>query len=216
MREEIRSYNQKKISRILEELKKKRYNNVHYFETVGEAKQFIIDHIAKDETVGVGGSITLREDLGIVKALRSNGIRVFDHWEDGGNREKRIELKRSHRAVDVFLSSANAVTEAGEIVNLDGGGNRVASLCSGPKRVILVAGVNKLVRTIDEAIERTRNTAAPINAVRKSCKTPCVERGCCLDCKAEDRICAALLILLKKPGDIDEFTVLLVNETLGY
>ncbi len=215
MREAERDYYRKQVPKILDALKKKRYESL-FFETAEEAKQFIIDQIKADELVGTGGSVTLREDLGLVKALRNKGNTVVDHWEDEGNYEKRIELKRKHRGVDVFLTSANAITEDGVIVNLDGGGNRVASTCSGPKRVILVAGVNKLVKTTDDAISRTRNKVAPINAVRKSLKTPCAETGVCIDCDSPARICAALLILLKKPGDIDSFTVILVNEDLGY
>ena len=151
-----------------------------------------------------------------MEALRGSGNTVIDHWEDDGDYDKRIELKRKHRGVDVFLTSANAITEEGVIVNLDGGGNRVASTCSGPKRVILVAGLNKLVGTTDDAISRARNKVAPINAVRKSLKTPCAETGVCIDCDSPVRVCAALLILLKKPRDIEEFTVILVNEDLGY
>lgn len=215
MREAERDYYRKKVPKILDELHKKEYEAC-FFETAEEAGQFIIDQIKAGELVGTGGSVTLREDLGLVEALRNKGNTVFDHWEDEGNYEKRIELKRKHREVDVFLSSANAITEEGIIVNLDGGGNRVASTCSGPKRVILVAGLNKLVKTTDDAISRTRNKAAPINAVRKSLKTPCAETGVCIDCDSPSRICAALLILLKKPRDIDAFTVILVNEDLGY
>ncbi len=215
MREAERDYYRKKVPKILDELSKKEYEAC-FFETAEEAGQFILDQIKAGELVGTGGSVTLREDLGLVEALRNKGNTVFDHWEDEENYEKRIELKRKHREVDVFLSSANAITEEGIIVNLDGGGNRVASTCSGPKRVILVAGLNKLVKTTDDAISRTRNKAAPINAVRKSLKTPCAETGVCIDCDSPSRICAALLILLKKPWDIDAFTVILVNEDLGY
>lgn len=215
MREEERGYYRKKVPKILDELKRKRYEAV-FFETGEEAGQFVIDQIKEGELVGTGGSVTLREDMGLVEALRKKGNNVIDHWEDEGNYEKRIELKRKHRGVDVFLCSANAITETGVIVNLDGGGNRVASTCSGPKRVILVAGLNKLVKTTDDAISRARNKAAPMNTVRKSLKTPCAKTGVCIDCDSPARVCAALLILLKKPRDIDTFTVILVNEDLGY
>lgn len=215
MRDAERDYFRKKVPQILDALKRKIYEPV-FLETADEARRYIIDTIGSDELVGTGGSVTLREDLGLVQALRDRGNTVVDHWEDEGDYDKRIELKRKHRGVDVFLSSANAITEEGVIVNLDGGGNRVASICSGPKRVILVAGLNKLVRTTDDAISRTRNRAAPINAVRKELKTPCAQTGVCVDCDAPARVCAALLILLKKPRDIDEFTVILVNDDLGY
>ena len=215
MKEAEREYYRKQVPKILSALTQKRYEAC-FFESAEEARQYIIDQIKEGEVVGTGGSVTLREDLGLVEALRNKGNTVIDHWEDEGNYEKRIDLKRKHRGVDVFLSSANAITEDGVIVNLDGGGNRVASTCSGPKRVILVAGLNKLVKTTDDAISRARNKVAPINAVRKNMKTPCAKTGVCIDCDSPARICAALLILLKKPGDIDTFTVILVNEEMGY
>ena len=110
----------------------------------------------------------------------------------------------------------NAITGDGIMVNLDGGGNRVASTCSGPKRVIVAVGANKVCESIDSAIERTRHQAAVVNAIRLKRKTPCVETGVCNDCSSAQRICAALLILYKKPSDIDKFTVVLINEDLGY
>lgn len=118
--------------------------------------------------------------------------------------------------MDVFLSSTNAIAADGTLVNLDGGGNRVASLCSGPKRVIVIAGANKLVESVDEAIRRTRNRAAVQRVLRSQYKTPCEVTGVCSDCHAPQRICAALLILMQKPADIDQFTVVLVNEEMGY
>ena len=102
------------------------------------------------------------------------------------------------------------------MVNLDGGGNRVASTCSGPKRVIVVAGANKVVENLDAAIHRTRHHASPLNAIRLERETPCAETGTCNDCSSSQRICAMLLIMYKKPGDIDEFTVVLVNDEMGY
>jgi len=215
MKEAERDYYRKRVPKILDALEKKRYEAC-FFETAEEAKQYIINQIEEGELVGTGGSVTLRENLGLVEALRNRGNTVVDHWEDDDDYNKRIILKRKHHTVDVFLSSANAITEDGVIVNLDGGGNRVACTCSGPKRVLLVTGLNKLVKTTDDAISRTRNRVGPINAVRKRLKTPCAETGVCMDCDSPSRICAALLILLKKPNDIDSFTVILVNEDLGY
>ena len=128
MREAEREYYRKQVPQILSALSQKRYEAC-FFESAEEARQYIIDQIKEGEVVGTGGSVTLREDLGLVEALRNKGNTVIDHWEDEGNYEKRIELKRKHRGVDVFLSSANAITEDGVIVNLDGGGYRVASTC---------------------------------------------------------------------------------------
>lgn len=201
--------------KMLEALKKRQFSP-HFIDTSVLAADSIIEMISPDDTVGIGGSITLREHLGIVRKLRDNGNMVYDHWESKGDPVRRLMLKRTHRGVDVFLSGINGITIDGILVNLDGGGNRVASLCSGPRSVIVVAGTNKLAETLDLAIHRTRNHAAVLNAKRLKKKTPCTETGLCKDCASPERICAALMILFKKPSDINRFTVILVNEEMGY
>lgn len=205
----------RKLPKILDALKKKQYE-AFLFDTGVQAKQFILDRIEPSETIAIGGSITVRQDLGIVEELTKRGHTVYDHWQAGKDRTRQLELKRKNREADVFISGLNAVTSGGILVNLDGGGNRVASLCSGPKKVIAVAGINKIVESLDLAIQRTRQKAAVMTALRINSKTPCVETGVCSDCSAAGRICAALLILYKKPTDIDQFTVILVNERLGF
>jgi hypothetical protein len=215
MQEIDKEYVRKRINPLLQSLKRKNFDPC-FFESPVEATRFILDQIKAGETVGIGGSVTLRENLGIVPAIREKGNPVYDHWEADQDPIRRLELKRIHRRVDVFLSSVNAITYDGTMVNLDGGGNRVASLCSGPRRVIVVAGANKLVDTLDAAIARTRNRAAVLRVLRSKFKTPCEATGVCSDCSSPQRICAALLILMQKPADIDHFTVILVNEELGY
>lgn len=205
----------KRIPKMLDALKKKQYEP-YFFETAAEASDFIQNQIQPEETVGIGGSVTLREGLGIVEALRSKGITVHDHWDAMGDRARVLEIKRMHRGVDVFLAGMNAISSDGIMVNLDGGGNRVASTCSGPKRVFVVAGANKVVDSLDSAIQRTQQHAAVLNAIRLDKKTPCTETGKCNDCSSPQRICAALLILYKRPTDIDQFNVVLVNEEMGY
>ncbi len=205
----------KRIGPILAALKKKNFE-AYFFETKAEARQFLLNQIKPGETVGLGGSVTLREDMPIIPEIRKKGNTVYDHWEADHDPKRRIELKRSHRGVDVFISSANAIAEDGTIVNLDGGGNRVASLCSGPKRVMIIAGVNKLVGSMEEAICRTRNKTAVLRVLRSKFKTPCEVTGVCSDCDSPNRICSALLILMRKPADIDQYTVIIVNEEMGY
>ena len=205
----------KRIPKMLDALKKKQYDP-HFFETAAEARDFIQNQIQPDETVGIGGSLTLREGLGIVEALRSKDITVYDHWDANNDPPRRLELKRKQGGADVFLTSMNAISSDGIMVNLDGGGNRVAGTCSGPKRVIVVVGVNKIADTLDLAIHRTQSHADVLNAIRLKRKTPCAETGNCNDCNSPQRICAALLILYKRPTDIDKFTVILVNEEMGY
>ena len=210
-----KAYFRTKARGILNILKNKQYDP-YYFETIGEANKCILDQLSVEETVGVGGSVTLREDMGLVGDIRRKGITVIDHWDADGFPERRLKLKRKHRQVDIFLSGVNAFTENGLLVNLDGGGNRVASLCSGPKKVIVVVSSNKLVENLELAIHRVRNKAAVLNAIRINGGQPCVEAGKCVDCNMNERICAALLILMKKPKDIDRFSVVLVNENMGY
>ncbi|MFC1886326.1 lactate utilization protein [Thermodesulfobacteriota bacterium] len=204
----------KRVPKLLDALKKRGFDP-HFFETAPEASKFIESQVVREETVGIGGSVTIREGLGIGEALSNKGITVVDHWA-AGSPEERLELKRKHRGVDVFLTSMNAITGDGMLVNLDGGGNRVASTCSGPKKVIAAVGANKVTESLDSAIDRTRLQAAVVNAIRLKRKTPCVETGVCNDCSSPQRICAALLILYKKPSDIDKFIVVLINEAIGY
>jgi L-lactate utilization protein LutB len=203
------------MPKLLAAMKKKGFDP-YFFETAADARHFIIERIAPQETVGIGGSVTLRDEMGIVEALRKRGNYVCDHYDAYEDFTRRLELKKQQTGVDVFLSSANALTSDGVLVNLDGGGNRVAGTCCGPKKVIVAAGTNKIVDSLDMAIHRTRQQAAVLNALRLKRKTPCAETGVCGDCDAPERICAALLILLKKPNDIDSFTVVLINEELGY
>jgi hypothetical protein len=215
MKEMERERIRKMMPNVLNALKKKGFDP-HFFETADEARNFITGHIEPQETVGVGGSVTLRDELGIVEALRKRGNYVCDHYDAGGDHPRRLAMQREQRGMDVFLSSVNALTTEGVLVNLDGAGNRVAGTCCGPKKVIIAAGTNKIVDSLDLAIQRTRNQAAVVNALRLKRKTPCVETGVCSDCDSPERICAALLILLKKPNAIELFTVVLINEEMGY
>ena len=147
MRKGEKEYYRKRIPKILEALKKKGYDP-YFFESTDEARSLILERIDPSETVAIGGSITIREDLSIKEELRKRGNQVIDHWEASGDWARVIELKRKNREADVFLSGLNAISSDGILVNLDGGGNRVASLCSGPKRVIVVAGANKIVESV--------------------------------------------------------------------
>ena len=214
MQEIEKTFFRTRAASLLKELKKKSFDP-YFFETRAEATKFILDQIKPGETVGIGGSATLRNDMGIVEEIRKKGNVVYDHWEANDDPPRRIELKRRHRSVDLFLSSANAMADDGTLVNIDGGGNRVASLCSGPKRVIVTVGANKLTDSLDAAIDRTRNRAAVLRAMVGKAKTPCVATGVCSDCDTPARMCGALLILMQKPRDIDYFAVVLVNEEMG-
>jgi hypothetical protein len=124
-------------------------------------------------------------------------------------------MRREMFLADVYVSSSNAVTEDGKLYNIDGTGNRVGSMTFGPKKVILVCGINKIVKDLDAAVSRVQNRAAPMNARRLALKTPCAETGVCADCASPQRICNVYVVTAKKPVWTD-VTVLLVGEPLGF
>jgi len=134
----------------------------------------------KGAKVGVGGSVTIRE-IGLVKALVERGNPMADHWRSDLSREELKEVRRSQPTSEVFLSSSNAVTMDGKLLNADGTGNRVAAMIFGPRKVIIVAGVNKIVKDVDEGLRRIRNVASPMNANHLGYKSPCGLTGICAE-----------------------------------
>jgi len=178
-----------------------------------EARSLVLSLVPPGSTVGVGGSVTVRE-LGLIEELERRGCRVVHHWVQAPP-EELDALRRAELVSDVFLSSVNAVTLDGKLVVLDGVGNRAAALLFGPKRVVVVAGRNKLARSVEEGVWRARNVAAVMNCRRLGLRTPCVELGYCVDCDSPERACRALLVLERKPSRAD-FHVVLVDEELGY
>ena len=178
------------------------------------ARQVILDRIAADDTVGVGGSISIRE-LGVLDTLKERGRTVYDHWVPSLSKEDVLKTRKLQMQSDIFLSGTNALITDGRLVNIDGIGNRVSSMIFGPERVILVAGINKIVETLDAAFYRIRNVASPINARRLSIPTPCAKTGKCTDCHSPYRICRAVTILEWRPS-LTQILVVIVNEPLGY
>ncbi len=177
----------------------------------------LIEHIlgyAKPKMrIGFGGSTTVRA-LDIVERLSEKDVLLFDHWKEGLSREEIAEVRNQQLTSDIFFTGANAITEKGEIVNMDGIGNRVNATTFGPGKVIIIAGYNKIVPDIASAIDRIKRHAAPMNAKRLNLPLPCVETGYCNDCKSELRICRILSILQKKPS-LTDISVLLLHEEIG-
>lgn len=184
--------------------------NVRIFETAAEVKKALLDEIKPEESVGFGGSTTIAE-LGVYEELEEKGNPVFWHWKA---EDKRAALETSVNT-DVYLSSTNALTEDGKLVNRDGTGNRVASMIFGHKRVYIVVGKNKICKNYEEAKERIDTIAAPKNADRLNINTPCRITRRCTDCDSPDRMCKAEVILHKKPNGTN-IHLFLVNEELGY
>ena len=179
---------------------------VRRFATAREAADYL-DAQIDGKTVAFGGSVTLKE-MGLYPRLSAHNQVVW-HWE-GGQKEAAV-------FTDVYISSVNALAETGELVNIDGAGNRVASTVYGHQAVYFVVGSNKIVPDYDSALWRARNIAAPKNAQRMGLKTPCAVRGDrCYDCKSPDRICQVLTVLWGKPMTLPLMEVILVDEALGY
>ena len=191
---------------------KKRQFTAEYCATAAEAKTAVLAQIPEGATVGWGGSATV-DALGVKQALREKGQPLFDR-DSAPTREAQLKAMQDSQTADVFLMSSNAITEDGCLVNMDGMGNRVSALIYGPKKVVVVAGMNKVTADLESAISRVRHYAAPMNAQRFPGVSPCRETGRCADCTSPDCICANLVVtrLSKIPGRIH---VILVGEDLG-
>ena len=182
----------------------------YYAANAEEACRIALELIPEGSTVTMGGAMSAHE-IGLVDLLK-NGSRNFidrDAVED-----KRAAMLAAYDA-DVFISSANAITEDGVMVNIDGNSNRVSAIAQGPKKVVFIVGMNKVCSDIDGAMKRARNVAAPTNAQRFGLNTPCAKTGACMNCKSPDTICCQFLItrFSRHPGRIH---IILVNENLGF
>jgi hypothetical protein len=188
--------------------------NAAFFASIEQANQELLKQIPTDASVGIGGSVTIRE-LGIIDHLEKRGNEVVHHWKQGIPKEKNREVRTKEGLADYYLTSANAITTDGDIINIDGIGNRVAHMIYGPENVMIIAGHNKIVTDIDEGILRSKEVAAVMNAHRIGSKTPCATTGKCVDCNAPGRICRVTTILQYRPWQTN-IHVLLINEDLGY
>lgn len=176
------------------------------FDTPQQAADYL-DSAIDGTTVGFGGSMTVQE-LELYPRLSAHN-RTFWHWQGA--------TTVSEADTDVYISSLNAIAATGELINIDGGGNRVASATFGHRKVYFVAGINKLAATYDEALWRARNIASPKNAQRLNKKTPCAIKGDkCYNCSSPERICRALSVLWGKPSAIPEMELVLIDAQLGY
>ncbi|MBQ4065940.1 MAG: lactate utilization protein [Clostridia bacterium] len=185
---------------------------VSTFSCKEEAAAYLTDAI-RNTTVGIGGSVTVKE-MGLYELL-SGQNRVLWHWMPAEGKTS-AELLTEARSTEVYLSSVNALAETGEIVNIDGNGNRVAEIFYGHKKVYLIVGKNKIAPSLEEAVKRARNVAAPLNAKRLNRKTPCAVKGDrCYDCDSPDRICRGVQVLLRAPSAA-VYEIILVDEVIGY
>lgn len=182
---------------------------VHRFASGTEAAEFLVQTL-HGTSIGIGGSVTI-DTLGVYDRLCGSN-EVFWHWKNHAP-----ETRERAGKAETYLCSANGVSENGEIVNIDGFGNRVAGTIYGPERVFLVVGRNKIAPDLTGAIDRARNIAAPLNARRLNRHTPCaVGEPRCHDCRSPEKVCGVMTVFFMPPTSIKEFHVILVDEDLGY
>jgi len=204
---------EKIIQDCISNLKKNGFDS-HFFQDTNEAKKFILDMILPYKSFGIGGSNTIRS-LNIVEELKKQGKIIHDHWQNGLSKEQDLKIRLDQGRCDCFLCSANAISASGEIVNIDGVGNRVTAMTFGPKKVVIVAGINKITPDLDSAVKRAKQIAGPLRAKSLKVNTPCVKTGKCTDCDFPQRICRITTILHKEPM-LTSITVILINKELGY
>ncbi len=182
----------------------------YYAATKEEALKKALELIPEGASVTMGGAMSAHE-IGLVEAIRKGNYNFIDR----DNAEDKRAVMLAGYDADVFLTSANAMTNDGIMVNIDGNSNRVSMIAQGPKKVVAIVGMNKVCNDLDGAMKRARNVAAPTNAQRFGLNTPCAKTGACMDCKSPDTICCQFLIT-RFSRHKDRIHVILVNDNLGF
>ncbi len=215
MRMEKKWFFEQRTRRTVDALKNNGFEAL-YAPSKEEALEKILQLIPQGSKVSIGGSVTIRE-LGVIEALNKRGDQVADQWGRKYSPEEDLAIRKQQLVSDVFLSSSNAITQDGKLINIDGAGNRVAAMIFGPKKVIVVAGINKIVKDVQEGIERVRNVATPMNVKRVGGRTPCLLTGECdlEECRPPNRHCHVITIIEKRPMKT-ETVVVIVGEDLGF
>lgn len=224
MDQNARAIIDKRISRTMKNLEKNNMQ-VHYVETKKDVVQKVKELLKEGDTVGVAGAMTLFE-TGVIELLRSDKYNFLDRYEEGLTPEQINKIFIESFSADTYIASSNAITENGELYNVDGNSNRVAAICFGPKSVIIVAGYNKIVKNLEEAVTRVKTISAPANSTRLSCQTYCRETGECMSfgmdspemssgCSGKGRICCNYMVSAYQRHK-DRIKVILVGEELGY
>jgi len=208
------NYHEKTARQIIAELEKKRMAG-SFAPTLDQAKDEVIKMIPAGSTIFRCGSTSLVE-MGLWEGLKAvPGLTVIDPYLPEFSPEEGLEQRRKGLTADIMISSVNAITLNGTLVNLDGMGNRIAAMAFGPRKVILVVGMNKVVPDLETALKRVKHQAAPLNSIRLGLPNPCTETGLCADCRTPSRICN-MWSIIEGQAVMDRIHVKLVGETLGY
>ncbi len=213
----------KNYENVLQALRKNKMD-AYYVETKEEARALALSLIPQGAVCASGGSVTLNE-TGIIEALKKGNYTYLDRYDPALSDDEKNEVMKKAHFSDIYLTSANAITEDGALYNVDGNSNRVSAIANGPKTVIVVAGVNKVVKDLDEAVRRVKTVAAPKNCVRLGCATPCAKTGHCISldrnggmtdgCEGATRICCNYLVSAQQRHP-SRIRVILVGQPLGY
>ena len=209
MNENIKKRNDLLAQKVIKGLESRNMSG-YYARDNAEALKIALSLISSGSSVTMGGATSAHE-IGLVEAVKSGDYNFIDR---DAVEDKRAAMLAAYDA-DVFLSSANAITEDGILINIDGNANRVSAIAQGPRKVIFIVGMNKVCPDTDSAMKRARNVAAPINAQRFNLSTPCAKTGSCMDCKSPDTICCQFLIT-RYSKHKDRIHVILVNNNLGF
>ena len=209
MNENIFTRNEKLAQKVIKGLNSRNMTG-YYAASAEEARKIALDLIPEGSTVTMGGGMSVHE-IGLVDALKSGNYNFLDRDQA---EDKRAAMLAAYDA-DFFLSSCNAITEDGILINIDGNANRVSAIAQGPKKVLFIVGMNKVCSDVDGGMKRARNVAAPINAQRFGLDTPCSKTGSCFNCKLPDTICCQFLVT-RFSRHADRIHVILVNDSLGF
>ena len=209
MNENIYKRNELLAQKVIKGLESRNMSG-YYAADKEEALKKALELIPEGSSVTMGGAMSAHE-IGLVKALKCDKYNFIDR---DAEQDKRAAMLKAYDA-DVFIASANAITEDGVMVNIDGNSNRVSAIAQGPKKVVFIVGMNKVCDDVDGAMKRARNVAAPINAQRFGLSTPCAKTGSCMNCKSPDTICCQFLITRYSRHE-GRIHVILVNDNLGF
>ncbi len=209
MNENIYKRNELLAQKVIKGLESRNMSG-YYAADKEEALKKALELIPEGSSVTMGGAMSAHE-IGLVKALKCDKYNFIDR---DAEQDKRVAMLKAYDA-DVFIASANAITEDGVMVNIDGNSNRVSAIAQGPKKVVFIVGMNKVCDDVDGAMKRARNVAAPINAQRFGLSTPCAKTGSCMNCKSPDTICCQFLITRYSRHE-GRIHVILVNDNLGF
>ena len=209
MNENILKRNELLAKKVIQGLESRNMTG-YYAADKEEALKKALEIIPEKSSVSMGGAMSAHE-IGLVEALKNGDYNFIDR---DAEEDKRAAMLKAYDA-DFFISSANAMTEDGIIINIDGNSNRVSAIAQGPKHVLFIVGMNKICNDVDGAMKRARNVAAPINAQRFGLNTPCTKTGACMDCKSPDTICCQFL-MTRFSRHKDRIHVILVNDSLGF